>query len=76
MLTFNEPLSSSAFHDSLHLPGVLYAEPFRSVPIRLKHGARQYRLGLMGLLKAPHCTEFSLSIAANKLARTTGTHDH
>jgi putative ABC transport system permease protein len=53
MLTFNEPLSSNAFHDALHLPGVLCAEPFRTVPIRLKHGARQYRLGLMGLIESP-----------------------
>ncbi len=53
MLTFNEPLSSNALHDALHLPGVLRAEPFRSVPIRLRHGARHYRLGLMGLVEGP-----------------------
>jgi putative ABC transport system permease protein len=53
MLTFNEPLSSNAFHDASHLPGVLLVEPFRTVPIRLKHGSREYRLGLMGLMESP-----------------------
>ena len=49
MLTFNERVSSSGLHDVLHLPGVLDAQPFRSVPVRLRNETRSYRLGLMGL---------------------------
>jgi putative ABC transport system permease protein len=36
-------------YDLLHLPGVLAAEPFRSVPVRLRFGHHQYRLALTGL---------------------------
>jgi putative ABC transport system permease protein len=53
MLTFNETLSASAAHDALHLPGVSRVEPFRNVGVRLRHGSRQYRLGLMGLEPQP-----------------------
>ncbi len=53
MLTFNEPRSPDALHDAEHLPGVMMAEPFRVVPVRLRHGSRQYRLGIMGLPAVP-----------------------
>jgi putative ABC transport system permease protein len=54
MLTFNETLSANSFHDSGHLPGVGRVEPFRAVAVRLRNGARQHRLSLMGLEEAPY----------------------
>lgn len=53
-LTFNETLSAGVMHDVRHLPAVDLAEPFRTVPIRLRHGIRQYRLSLMGLEQFPY----------------------
>ncbi len=53
MLTFYEPLSAHALHDVEHLPGVTKAEPFRSVPVRLRRGTREHRLSLMGLETQP-----------------------
>lgn len=43
-LVFNTPLSAQSQFDLYHLPGVLRAEPFRSVPARLRLGHR-HRLG-------------------------------
>ena len=48
-LTFVEPTSAAALSDVLHLPGVLAAEPFRSVPARLRFGHRERRVGILGL---------------------------
>ncbi len=53
MLTFYERRSSSALHDAEHLPGVISAEPYRVVPVRLRHGTHEHRLGLMGLDEYP-----------------------
>lgn len=41
--------SSSAVSDVRHLPGVLLAEPFRSVPARLRFGHHSRRLAINGL---------------------------
>jgi putative ABC transport system permease protein len=46
---FNEPRPARTRYEVFHLPGVLYAEPFRSVPVRLRFEHRTYRLGIMGL---------------------------
>lgn len=51
--TFHENTSASALSDVLHMDGVIAAEPFRSVPIRIRHGQRSKRLGLMGLESKP-----------------------
>ncbi|MEL7499876.1 MAG: FtsX-like permease family protein [Planctomycetota bacterium] len=53
MLTFYEARSISAMHDAEHLPGVISAEPFRAVAVRLRHGTRDHRLGIMGLNESP-----------------------
>jgi putative ABC transport system permease protein len=53
MLTFNDPKSASGFYDATHLPGVTRVEPFRAVPVRIRHGTNQYRLTLMGLTERP-----------------------
>ncbi|MGI9516144.1 MAG: ABC transporter permease [Pirellulaceae bacterium] len=53
MLTFYEPCSADALHDAENLPGVIRAEPFRNVAVRLHSGPRQYRVGLMALEQDP-----------------------
>ncbi|MCA9214353.1 MAG: FtsX-like permease family protein [Planctomycetales bacterium] len=52
-LTFYETTSPHSLHDVAHLPGVTRAEPFRSVPVRLRNGSRDHRLALMGLEEMP-----------------------
>jgi putative ABC transport system permease protein len=49
MLVFNEPVSSSARHEVGRLPGVLYAEPYRSVPVRLVNGHHSKRGSITGI---------------------------
>ena len=44
-----EPGSARAFNDLRHLPGVIHAEPFRSVPARLDCGHRNHRLAVTGV---------------------------
>ncbi|MBV9997525.1 MAG: FtsX-like permease family protein [Verrucomicrobia bacterium] len=44
-----EPGSASALNDLHHLPGVLSAEPFRSVAARLRHEHRERRVAVTGL---------------------------
>jgi putative ABC transport system permease protein len=48
-VSFIEPGSASALSDIRHLPGVLHAEPFRSVPARIRFGHQSRRLGVTGL---------------------------
>ncbi|MDJ0732859.1 MAG: FtsX-like permease family protein [Nostocaceae cyanobacterium] len=49
MIVFNEPRPSRVRYEVAHLPGVLQAEVFRSVPARLRFEHRTYRLGLTGV---------------------------
>jgi putative ABC transport system permease protein len=44
-----EPGSASTLADLRHLPGVVLAEPFRSVPARIRFGHKSRRLGVIGL---------------------------
>jgi len=53
MLTFYETRSAGVVHDAENLPGVTDAEPFRTVPIRIRSGRRSYRLALFGLDARP-----------------------
>jgi putative ABC transport system permease protein len=46
---FLHPEPARAFHEVEHLPGVLYAEPFRSVPVELTFEHRSERTALVGL---------------------------
>ncbi|MCZ2073782.1 MAG: ABC transporter permease [Bryobacterales bacterium] len=48
---FNEPASAKAISSLKAMPGVRYAEPFRSVPVRLRFEQRSYRTSIQGL---PH----------------------
>ncbi len=45
----NEPGSSEALHNLENLPGVMLAEPIRSVQVRLSSGTHVRRLGLTGM---------------------------
>jgi putative ABC transport system permease protein len=44
-----EPASGKGFHNLAALPGVIRAEPIRSVPARLKFGHRQRKLAVTGM---------------------------
>lgn len=48
-VTLIEPGSASAFNDIRHLPGVIHAEAFRSVPAQLRFGHRSHRLAVTGI---------------------------
>jgi putative ABC transport system permease protein len=48
-LSLVEPGSASTLNEIRHLPGVLTAEPFRTVPARLRFGHASRRLGITGL---------------------------
>lgn len=48
-VTFSRPLSSAARFDLPSLPGVMEAEWFRSVPVRLRFGASSRYVALMGV---------------------------
>jgi len=48
-VTFHEPKGPAALYELQQLPGVLLAEPFRAVPVRLRHGHRSKQVQLDGL---------------------------
>ena len=48
-VNFTEPASARAFYEIERLPGVVYAEPLRSVPARLRFGHRSRQIGITGL---------------------------
>jgi putative ABC transport system permease protein len=47
-INFVRERSLSAFFDALSLPGVMAAEPYRSVPVRIYHGAVERRIAISG----------------------------
>jgi putative ABC transport system permease protein len=48
-VTFTEPTGWRARSELLALPGVIHAEPFRNVPVRLRNGPRSYTSAIRGL---------------------------
>jgi putative ABC transport system permease protein len=48
-IAFVEPRSAEVLHEVEHLPGVLAVQPFRMLSVRLRHGQRSKRVGIMGL---------------------------
>jgi putative ABC transport system permease protein len=48
-VSFVEPTSMGALPEIRALPGVQYAEPFRSVAVRLRSGHRHYETGIQGV---------------------------
>ena len=49
VVTFRKPLADRAVHDVAHLPGVLQAEPIRTVPVRVRAGPRYREIALTAL---------------------------
>jgi putative ABC transport system permease protein len=49
MITFIEPRPARTRHEIAQLPGVLYAEPFRSVAAQLRMGHRTQKVAILGL---------------------------
>jgi putative ABC transport system permease protein len=52
-VTFVLPASGGALYEMSDLPGVLYAEPFRAVPARLRAAQRSRIVSINGLRSAP-----------------------
>jgi len=52
-VSFVEPASRAALFELAHLPGVLSAEPLRSVPVRLRFGHRERQLSITGIETDP-----------------------
>jgi putative ABC transport system permease protein len=52
-VSFVEPISARALYEIESLPGVMTVEPFRSVPVRLRHGHRYRNLAVMGMPAGP-----------------------
>ncbi len=48
-IVFTEPLAGSVRYEIQRLPGVLYAEVSRNVPVRLRAGHHSYRTAIVGL---------------------------
>ncbi|MGE5752586.1 MAG: ABC transporter permease, partial [Deltaproteobacteria bacterium] len=48
-VSFVEPASRGALYELRGLPGVEFGEPYRTVPVRLRHGHRTYRTVLRGI---------------------------
>lgn len=48
-ISFVEPTTGRVLNEVGQLPGVMYAEPFRAIPVRLRHGHRSRRVGIMGI---------------------------
>jgi len=48
-IVFTEPLAGSVRYEIQHLPGVLYTEGSRNVPVRLRAGHHSYRTAIVGL---------------------------
>ncbi len=62
-VVFTDPTSRRAVYELMGLNGIEYAEPFRSVPVRLKSGHKSYRTTIQGIapgnrLYLPLDTEF------------------
>lgn len=52
MVTFAEPASAGALYEVRRLPGVVDAEPFRSVPVRLRFGPHTRQAAVTGVVRS------------------------
>ncbi|MDE0102805.1 MAG: FtsX-like permease family protein [Bryobacterales bacterium] len=78
-LTFAEPVSPGGIHELQRMPGVILAEPVRSVPARLRSAHRERQLAITGLPAASHLyrvidvrTMESVHLPENGLVLTSG----
>jgi putative ABC transport system permease protein len=46
---FTQPVSFRARNEVEHIPGVLFAEKYRTVPVKMSAGHRSYRTAILGL---------------------------
>jgi putative ABC transport system permease protein len=53
-VSFVQPTSIAALHELRALPGVRHAEPFRSVPVRLRNGHHRRDAAIDGIPAAPY----------------------
>ncbi len=53
MVTLVEPTSAGAFDEVRRLPGVVDAEAFRAVPVRLRFGPRSRHVAITGVPRSP-----------------------
>lgn len=54
MVTFTEPASTAALYELAQPPGVVYAEPIRSVPVRMINEHRSYDTSIEGIPTNPN----------------------
>ncbi|MEJ8566012.1 ABC transporter permease [Elongatibacter sediminis] len=52
LVTYVDPAPARSLHSLAALPGVLHAEGFRQVPVKLSHGHRSYRTAVQGIAPA------------------------
>jgi putative ABC transport system permease protein len=52
-VTLNDPLGQAALYRLRRMPGVIEAEPFRSVPVIFRNGLTTYKGALIGLVTRP-----------------------
>lgn len=50
---FYEPMGRSALHEIRNLPGVIYAEPVRSLPVRIRNGHMDRASAILGMVDQP-----------------------
>lgn len=50
IITFVDPAQADALHEITAMPGIRRAEPFRSVPVRIRHAHRQRLISVIGLV--------------------------
>ena len=55
-VVFHQPQGRAAVHALARLPGVISVEPFRDVPVVLRHGLYTHRGSLSGLVENPELT--------------------
>ncbi|HPD21405.1 MAG TPA: ABC transporter permease [Desulfomonilia bacterium] len=53
-ITFTDPTSTAAIYELKSLPGVIHAEPFRTVPTELRHGHLSFQTGIEGIPQDPY----------------------
>jgi putative ABC transport system permease protein len=69
---FNDVTSERAAAELRHYPGVRYAEPFRTVPVRLVHGVHDYRTAIEGMARSPRLRGLIDRSGADRVLPPTG----
>ena len=72
-ICFNNPLRAGTRFDVAHLPGVVYSEPFREVPVRLRFENRSKRVGLLGIAPGAQLRRLMDNRMSRSPCRRTGS---